>query len=266
MPVYSKHLQVDVEKLRDKLLFEEGLKHFRFFKKGKSLIVAIKLTEFKTHLNYDEPVLYIPPMSCHDAPFVIQDDRILVRAKDSATGERLFRSFMSKHLPRFALRKTRELKELIESFEDKHLEFKATFRYDIKREIISKDIERECLKTICAFLNAEGGILIIGISDDHQVIGLLNDFQTFKRKDRDGFENYLITHVSGKIGDGFLDFIRIDFAKIESKVICIIEVLPADKPAFLKDGKEQEFYVRIGNSSRPFSMSDATTYIKDHWK
>lgn len=76
MPVHSKKFQLNVERLRDRFLFEEGMKHFRFLKKGKSLIVAMKLTEFKSHIKFDEPVLYIPPMPIHDAPFLLQADTV----------------------------------------------------------------------------------------------------------------------------------------------------------------------------------------------
>ncbi len=264
MPVYSKKLQLNVERLRYRLLFEEGIKHFRFLKKGKSLIVAMKLTEFKSHVKFDEPVLYIPPMPIHDAPFVLQADRILVEAKNPKIAGQLINSFLSKHLPEIVL--SRDLKELMKSYEDKHLEFKETLRYDIQRKTIGKNVEKACLKTICAFLNAEGGLLVIGISDDKRILGLSKDFQTLRHRDRDGFENHLMNQVSDKIGDGFFNFIKLDFHEIENKVICIVKVFPSDKPAYFEGERGQEFYVRVSNSSRPFSMSEATDYIKEHWK
>jgi len=266
MPIYSKILKLDLEKLKDRLLFEEGIKHFRFLRRGKSLILALQMTEFRSHIRFDEPTLYIPPMNIHEATFVLQPDRILVKAKNPENAEELINLFLSRHLPEYALRKGEDLKELIKSHEDSHLEFKSSLRYDIHERSISKNVEKASLKTICAFLNTEGGKLVIGISDEKEILGLSMDFKTFKRKNRDGFENHLLNLVSAKLGDGFLKSIKTEFHEIKSKTICIIRVLPSDKAAFLKEKGDQEFYVRIGNSSRPFSMSEATAYIKKHWK
>ena len=48
---------------------------------------------------------------------------------------------------------------------------------------------------------------------------------------------------------------------------CIVAVDPSHKPAYIQngDGKE-EFFVRMGNSTQPFSMSEAEEYIKTRWK
>jgi len=189
---------------------------------------------------------------------------IKVYPKNPKIAGELINSFLSRHLPKIVL--SRDLKELMKSYEDKHLEFKETLRYDIQRKTISRNVEKACLKTVCAFLNAEGGLLVIGISDDKRILGLSKDFQTLRHKDRDGFENHLMNQVSDKIGDGFLNFIKLDFHEIENKVICIAKVFPSDKPAYFKGERGQEFYVRVSNSSRPFSMSDATDYIKEHWR
>jgi len=145
--------------------------------------------------------------------------------------------------------------ELLKRPEDQHLEFKSTLRF-----------ERDCLKTICAFLNADGGILIIGVSDDRKVLGLSNDYRTLKKENRDGFENHLINLISSRFGNEFLKFIEVYFESVDDKDICRIKVHRSNKPAYLKEGMAQEFYVRTGNNSRPFSMSEAVEYTKEHWK
>jgi hypothetical protein len=156
--------------------------------------------------------------------------------------------------------------DIIKKDEGQYLEFKSTLRYDIDRNIINSDLEKSCIKTICAYLNAEGGNLIIGISDKKQILGLNYDYETLKKKNRDGFENHLINILSSKIGNNFLTFLNVSFYEIENKDICKIRVYHSNEPAFLKEGITQEFYVRIGNSSRPYSMSEAAKYIKEIWK
>ena len=85
----------DVKKLADNLLFEEGLKNFRFLRKGKSLIKAMKLVEFRSYIDFEEPLLYMP---FHDAPLAIQADSLVIRADDETRANELIDAFISKYL------------------------------------------------------------------------------------------------------------------------------------------------------------------------
>jgi len=87
----------DVKKLEEKLLFEEGIRNTRFLKRGKSLIAAMKMTEFRSHIDFDNPLLYISRMSEHDAPFALQSDRIVVKAENETKANELIDVFLSKH-------------------------------------------------------------------------------------------------------------------------------------------------------------------------
>ena len=49
--------------------------------------------------------------------------------------------------------------------ESKTVEFKETFALDVKKGTKEKYIEKSALKTIVAFLNAEGGDLLVGVND-----------------------------------------------------------------------------------------------------
>ena len=59
---------------------------------------------------------------------------------------------------------------LIRQGESAELEFKETFSLCIRRQTKEKDIELSSLKTIAAFLNTNGGTLLIGINDSAQVV------------------------------------------------------------------------------------------------
>jgi len=85
----------DVKKLSDKLLFKEGLKNFRFLKKGRSLIKSMKLVEFRSYIDFEEPLLYMP---FQDAPLVIQADSLVIRANNETRANELIDTFISKYL------------------------------------------------------------------------------------------------------------------------------------------------------------------------
>jgi len=155
------------------------------------------------------------------------------------------------------------VEQLINMDEGQRLEFKASLRYNNVRGCVDQELEYNCLKTICAFLNADGGDLLIGVSDDNWVVGLESDYVTLPKKNRDGFENHLANQISNKIGDVFLGKIKISFHVLYGKEMCRVHVLPSREPAFLHEKNKQYFYVRTGNNSRPFKIADATKYLME---
>ncbi len=66
------------------------------------------------------------------------------------------------------------------------LEFKSSARWDFKENRINKALEQVILKTCAAFLNTDGGALLIGVDDDGKVVGLERDYKTLgKKRNRD---------------------------------------------------------------------------------
>jgi CBS domain-containing protein len=158
-----------------------------------------------------------------------------------------------------------EVEELIALDEGPHLEFKASLRYNTRGKCVDQELEVNCLKTLCAFMNADGGELVIGVSDDRDIVGLDHDYRTLPKPNRDGFENYMINQVSNKIGDLYLRYIRFRFYEVDEMEVCRVTVQSSQEPAFLSHKGKQHFYVRAGNWSRPFEIADATRYMIDRW-
>ncbi len=161
---------------------------------------------------------------------------------------------------------TADPKVLISKGEGFFLEFKETLRYDARKGEISKEMEKAVMKGIVGFLNADGGTLIVGVNDDGVVTGLDNDYKTLPKKNRDGFENHLNMLVKTMIGLSFSKYVSVRFESVDGKDICMITVREGHKPAYLVNlDKKEDFYVRVGNSTQPFSMSETSEYIKTHW-
>ncbi|MFA6601772.1 MAG: RNA-binding domain-containing protein [Candidatus Paceibacterota bacterium] len=160
----------------------------------------------------------------------------------------------------------RSLQTLLKDGEGLFLEFKQTLRYDLRRQCVSKDVERSVIKAIAGFMNADGGTLVIGVNDEAKVTGLKNDYETLAKKNRDGFENHLNNLVKTMLGIKFGNYIHCRFDYFDDHEACIVSVDQSHKPAYIHngDGKE-EFFVRTGNSTQPFSMSEAEEYIKTRW-
>lgn len=158
-------------------------------------------------------------------------------------------------------------KKIISEGENKFVEFKSSLRYDLNQNKLNKDLEFVIAKTISAFLNTEGGKLLIGIADDGSVIGIENDFSTFdkKRQNTDGFLRKLGQIMNDYIGKQYNNYIFPKIIHLEYKTVCVVELSKSDDPVFLKKGNQEEFYIRGPASSEPLGIKEALDYIKSHW-
>jgi len=159
-----------------------------------------------------------------------------------------------------------KLNDIIKNGENDHVEFKSSLRWDFNRDELNKALEIPVLKTIVAFLNSEGGTLLVGVDDRAQVIGVEKDYPTFKKHNADGFIQYLLQIVNFRIGTEMNKFISIIVEKIDEKEVCVIRVEKSGKPSFLKLENKEEFYIRASLSSQPMNIREASEYIRMHWK
>ena len=161
-----------------------------------------------------------------------------------------------------------DLSEIIAGGETHEVEFKTTLRYDIRENRVNKVLESVILKTIAAFSNGEGGMLIMGVNDDMEIVGLENDYNTLKDGTKDEFELHLRNLINKSYGTDFASTnIKITFPVVEDKEICLVEIKQGIKPLFTetkdKYGIMQEhFYLRSGNSSPALAPSEQVGYIR----
>lgn len=158
-----------------------------------------------------------------------------------------------------------KIHEMILGGENDKLELKSTLRYSLREEIVNNKLEYVIAKTISAFLNTDGGTLIIGVDDNGNVLGLEKDIQTLSKKNLDGFELHLRQIIKKYLGDNFEKHLEIKFPSIDAKQICAIKIAKSGKPVFVKYEGDEKFFVRIGNSSIPKTRQEQSEYEKLHW-
>lgn len=159
-----------------------------------------------------------------------------------------------------------EIRNLILQGENESVELKSTLRYDIREGIVNKKLEFVIAKTISAFLNCEGGTLIIGVEDDSNILGLEKDFKTLDKQNVDGFELRIRQVIKNYLGDNFEKYLNISFPQIDGLVICVVKISKSGKPVFVTSDGVEHFFVRIGNSSIPKNRLEQSEYEKLHWK
>jgi DNA-binding NtrC family response regulator len=156
---------------------------------------------------------------------------------------------------------------LIAKRESNYLEFKSSARWDFKENKQNKAIEDMVVKTIAAFLNTDGGNLLIGVDDEHNVLGLEYDYKLFGKKDpRDAYENFLTTLLLNNFGKGCSVLISISIEELAGKDLARVVAKPSPKPVFVKDNKGEHLYIRAGNTTRSLTMREALDYCKVHWR
>jgi len=149
---------------------------------------------------------------------------------------------------------------LIASGESGNLEFKQTLRFNLKSGKNGREIEHASLKTVAAFLNTEGGTLLVGVTDSGEITGFVED----KLDSVDHVLTHFNNLVNQHLGTEFSRYI--DSAVIEVDGIRVLRVhcLASGVPAILKTGKNEEFFVRSGPASRQLSLSQFYEWLKEH--
>ena len=158
-----------------------------------------------------------------------------------------------------------EARALIEAGESKAVEFKATARWNVRDGKPDKTMEAVIVKTVAAFLNSDGGTLLIGVRDDGTVAGLAPDLATLgKRPDLDGYQQFLVQLFGNAWGHHRAACYDIDFPTVRGVPIARVTVRPAPDPVWLKVDGHDKFYIRVGNTSRDLSPPEAAAYIHRH--
>ncbi len=155
------------------------------------------------------------------------------------------------------------IRKLIDEGEGKNLEFKSSVRWDYHNNRMNRNLEYEIAKTIAAFANTEGGVLLIGVNDRGEILGIKKDISTLgKKKSIDGFLLHLDNLISSNLGTLMTANCTAEIIEIEGKQICCMNVNMSSKPVYIK---ENDFYIRSAASTRKLTTREVGTYIKEHW-
>ena len=173
--------------------------------------------------------------------------------------------------------------KIIPKTEDAVNEFKEFYQYDPNMESLDKSsknsksikgmmesAQERIATVVCSFGNSRtGGFLYIGIKFDGAVSGLDADMKLGGFTDySDSFANHILDRMKYFLADNvFLyDKIQIKFREIENKTICVMQILPATKPLYLRRSKEKIFYVR-GSAPRAEKLDseEQFRYIRERF-
>lgn len=154
------------------------------------------------------------------------------------------------------------LMSLIRQGESKQIEFKESFSLDIRKAVSEKYIELASLKTIAAFLNSDGGFLLVGVNDNGSIVGLDREIDKFHNGSKDKFLLHFKNNLKSRIGEEFYPYINQKILVSGGLPVLLVECKKSASGCFL-DGKD--FYVRTNPSTDKLEGARLISYIKNNF-
>lgn len=119
------------------------------------------------------------------------------------------------------------VEEILSADESRELEFK--FHGTCGREGKSQALQKQVWKTLAAFMNSDGGMLVIGATTTRRS-SLWNTTDS-----RDAFEIRLLSVFSSAIGAPYSPHCKMRFADAhDGKKVCVIDVAAKKEPVFVE--------------------------------
>ncbi|GLI27144.1 hypothetical protein ARHIZOSPH14_13860 [Agromyces rhizosphaerae] len=168
------------------------------------------------------------------------------------------------------------IEQLMRAGESDQVEFKSTARINLRTGEKDARMEQVIAKTVAAFLNGDGGALLVGVDDAGTALGLDADLATLRTPDLDRYELWLRDLMTTSLGTAAASLVRVDFAEVPSDdqaatdgqaTVCRLEMTASPRPVYLRPGKsaDPELWVRAGNSTRKLAVDEAANYIMHRW-
>jgi len=155
-----------------------------------------------------------------------------------------------------------DLLDILINGESEAVEFKSTLRTNLHTGNKDPRMELSVLKTLAGFLNTNGGMLVIGVSDDGSPIGIHAD--GFSNEDK--MSLHLVNIVKSRLGVQAMTSIHAHFDDHDDYRVMVVKCRKSSTPVFLKDGDAERFYIRTGPSTTELSASQTQEYIKQRFK
>jgi Putative DNA-binding domain len=165
------------------------------------------------------------------------------------------------------------LEEALRVGESRTIEFKSTFLWDLRRSQYVDERRLDTLKSIAGFLNASGGTLFVGVSEDTTPPSIRGLDEDLKRvgNSKDKLQRSLRDLITTRIGPEFSPFITDSLEEDAGRLYWKIVVEGSPEPAFVRwtfagESKEQrKFYVREGPKTSDLDNESTWHYIKNKW-
>lgn len=159
-------------------------------------------------------------------------------------------------------------KEIINRGESHQVEFKSSLLYNFNTGKAGISVKYIIAKTICSFLNSDGGVLLVGVRDNGDIQGLDYDYSLFP--DKENLKDEILKQVDSLIAY-FLSFsimplLNCEIVKIDNKDVLVVLVNKSENPVLLTNRRDgvikNEIFVRLNASTHEYRIDNGKD-IKD---
>jgi len=161
-----------------------------------------------------------------------------------------------------ALSESDRIKAFIREGESKTIEFKETFSLDVKKKTKETYIERASLKTVVAFLNTEGGNLLIGVADSKEITGINHEVAKLHGASEDTYLLHFKNKIKSFIGEQYYPLLDYSITVFEGKHLLWVKCRKSDTPCYF-EGKD--FFVRTNPATDKLDGPQLVEYVKRHF-
>lgn len=160
------------------------------------------------------------------------------------------------------------LRQLMQRGEDPFLEFKSSMLCSMREwtttgnRIELPSLEGEVLKTVGAFLNADGGDLVVGVDDAGAACEGINLDLALRGWNLDKWQLHFHSLVSSRFYDGgqIQPYLRASMLQVDALPVFHVAVMPRQKRSFLRRDKSKAFEFFVRNGPRTESLDFPTFY------
>jgi predicted HTH transcriptional regulator len=159
----------------------------------------------------------------------------------------------------------------IESGETERVEYKSTLYFDWNRAencpdqsrnaMKSKGVRDDALRAVCGLLNADGGVVLIGVRGNGTVCGIQEDFRftggnSATPECKDKWQLHFGDLIRGKFSGGWriAPFVRVDMVEINDLTVARVSVTKSPRLACVQYDGRLAMFVRRGPRTDPVPL------------
>lgn len=177
----------------------------------------------------------------------------------------------------------KNIKDLLIGGENHFLEFKSSALWSTKltdHEINEGSVDMKqqrqnfskfiIAKSLAAFLNSDGGNLIIGIKENKnvlndEIVGIEPEFAKLADPCKDGYRRMVVDQIikpylPPNIFNQINNYIMINFEEIDGRTLCILSANKSDEKVFLRSKNRDRFFVRVDATTREIHGEQVVDY------
>lgn len=179
------------------------------------------------------------------------------------------------------IRHASNIDALIAGGESEQIEFKSSLHHpygplspDLQKlqpqqaeKEVKKRLQKAITKTIAAFLNTNGGTLLIGVDDSGAVLGIEPDFDHLRRGKQNADEWMLTLReaIINALGREVWSAIHASLVRHEQHTVAVVHCPPRASETWLREDGVERFYIRASNATEELTGRSLVRYTREHW-